>query len=76
MTTLLLTVLMISFLMLAMSVGVLFSNRELKGSCGGATADCACEAAGKPRTCEYAPGDEPEECEPVGIGNPSRVPQS
>ena len=76
MTILILTVLLMAFLMLAMSVGVLFANRELKGSCGGATADCACEAAGKPRDCEHRRGEEPEECAPVGIGNPSRAPQT
>jgi hypothetical protein len=65
-----------AFLMLAMSVGVLFSNIELKGSCGGATAECACELAGKPRDCEFRRGEEPDECIPVAIGNPSEATQS
>jgi hypothetical protein len=76
MMTLILTISLFALLMLAMSVGVLLSGRELRGSCGGVTADCACEAAGKPRDCEHRRGEEPEECAPVGIGNPSRVPQT
>jgi len=71
-----LTLGLFAFLMLAMSVGVLFSDLELKGSCGGATAECACEAAGKPRDCDRRRGEEPEECAPVGIGNPSQARQS
>lgn len=76
MTIFALTLFLIAFLMFAMSIGVLFANRELKGSCGGATANCACEAAGKPRTCEYPPGEEPEECAPIGIGNPTHATQT
>ncbi len=57
MTTFVLTVLLIGALMAAMAVGVIFSNRQLQGSCGGeGGADCACDAQGIPRKCETGPG--------------------
>jgi len=49
----LLTSLLIMLLMLVMSIGVIFSNRELKGSCGGQSL-CICEATGRkiPEQCK------------------------
>lgn len=73
MLTTLLTIGLVAFLMAAMAVGVIFSGRELKGSCGGTGADCACDAQGIPRKCEKKDQGGPEELGPVGIGNPSRV---
>ncbi len=56
-TILVLTVGMVGLMMLVMAVGVIFSNRELKGSCGGKGGpDCACDAMGKPRACEALSG--------------------
>ncbi|TPV95676.1 MAG: hypothetical protein B7733_08630 [Myxococcales bacterium FL481] len=44
----LLTVGLVAVVMLGMGVGVVFSNKELKGSCGGAGGpECACERQGK-----------------------------
>ncbi len=51
MTIFLLTAGMLSVIMLIMAVGVIFSNRELQGSCGG-PGQCSCEKAGKPKACE------------------------
>ena len=65
MTTIALTITIIAMLMLAMSVGVIFSNRELKGSCGG-VGSCACEDAGLPKECELVPGP----------GQPRRLPDA
>ncbi len=62
-TTLLLTIAIIALLMTGMAVGVMFSNKELKGSCGG-VGSCACDDAGIPRECELVPGP----------GEPRRVP--
>ena len=55
-TTLILTIALISLLMFAMSLGVMISNRELQGSCGGAGNSCACDEANLPRACELVPG--------------------
>lgn len=45
---LLLTVGLIGVVMAGMAVGVMFSNKALKGSCGGAGGpECACERQGK-----------------------------
>ena len=38
--------------MLAMAIGVIFSGRELKGSCGGVAGNCPCEDAGTPGACK------------------------
>ena len=38
-----LTTVLVALLMVGMAVGVIFSNRELAGSCGGSDADCVCE---------------------------------
>lgn len=43
-------------LMALMSVGVVFNGKRLQGSCGGTGADCACDAAGRPRACEVETG--------------------
>ena len=47
MSTLILTVTVMAALMSMMAVGVIFSDRCLQGSCGGAAnpEDCACESA-------------------------------
>lgn len=50
-TTLLLTIALIALLMAGMSVGVIFANKELKGSCGG-VGNCECEEAGRPPECQ------------------------
>jgi len=55
-TTLMLTIAVIAMLMFAMSLGVMISNRELQGSCGGVGSSCACDEANIPRACELVPG--------------------
>lgn len=61
-TTLLLTIALIALLMFAMSLGVMISNRELQGSCGGVGSSCACDEANVPRACDLVPGPgEPRE---------------
>lgn len=54
MQTFLLTLGFLMSIMAIMAVGVIFSNKPLKGSCGG-TGKCACEHAGKPKACENQP---------------------
>ena len=51
MAVFMLTLGMLAVIMIIMAVGVIFSNKELKGSCGG-PGSCACEKAGRPKTCE------------------------
>lgn len=50
MTTILLTIGVFGVAMAAMAVGVILSNRELHGSCGGSDKDCVCEIE-KRRAC-------------------------
>ena len=45
MLTLIVTLLFFAIVMAAMAVGVIFSNRRLKGSCGGFGQDCDCALA-------------------------------
>lgn len=47
----LLTVGVLAATMSAMAIGVIVSNKELKGSCGG-PGNCPCEEAERPRECE------------------------
>jgi hypothetical protein len=59
----LLTIVIFAILMAGMAVGVIFSNRELKGSCGGSGADdCFCERNGLPKACEQEGAELPSEC--------------
>jgi hypothetical protein len=53
MQTFLATALIFGLAMAAMAVGVIFSNRELKGSCGGTGRDCSCSAKAR-RECALA----------------------
>ncbi|MCB9546722.1 MAG: hypothetical protein H6706_12830 [Myxococcales bacterium] len=52
MEVVLLTAGLVALLMAGMAVGVIFSNRELKGSCGGTGGRCACAEAGTPGACK------------------------
>jgi hypothetical protein len=49
-----LTVGIVAALMAGMAVGVIFSNKPLRGSCGGVggAGSCACEEAGTPGACK------------------------
>ena len=44
MMTILLTFIILGIALIAMAFGVIFSNKELKGSCGGKDLDCTCSA--------------------------------
>lgn len=50
MTTIFLTIGVFAVAMAAMAVGVILSNRQLHGSCGGSEKDCVCEIE-KRRAC-------------------------
>lgn len=57
------TIVIFAILMLAMAVGVIFSGRELQGSCGGSGGDdCFCEKNGLPKACELGDAEIPSEC--------------
>jgi hypothetical protein len=53
-----LTIGIVAALMAGMAVGVIFSNKPLRGSCGGvgSAGSCACEEAGKPGACKVEAG--------------------
>ena len=53
MQTFVITALIFGIAMTAMAVGVIFSNRRLKGSCGGTGLDCACDEKAR-RECALA----------------------
>ena len=59
----LLTIGIMATLMGGMAVGVIFSDKPLRGSCGGVGTSCACEEAGTPGACkiEDAPASSPLE---------------
>lgn len=50
--TVFLTIGIVAALMAGMAVGVIFSNKPLRGSCGGVGSSCACEEAGTPGACK------------------------
>ncbi len=56
MQTILVTVGALMVIMLAMAVGVIFTGRALKGSCGGVGGSCPCDEAGKPGACTDGKG--------------------
>ena len=53
MQTFLATATLMGLAMIAMAVGVIFSDRQLKGSCGGTGRDCSCSAETR-RDCALA----------------------
>lgn len=56
METVVLTAGLIALVMVSMAVGVIFSNKALKGSCGGAGGNCPCAEAGTPGACKTGDG--------------------
>ena len=60
MTTVLLTIGLMAFLMLIMGIGLL-SGRALRGSCGGVgSEDCFCAKEGTPNACDNPPLNAPQ----------------
>ena len=58
-TTIFLSIGLLGAIMLGMAVGVVFSNKPLKGSCGGIGAgggDCECSPIDRERCATEAPG--------------------
>jgi len=56
MQTLIATLTFFGIIMAAMAVGVIFSNRQLKGSCGGTGQNCDCALA-KRKACPHRKND-------------------
>ena len=55
MATVVLTVAVFAGAMAAMAVGVILSNRELHGSCGGTGKDCVCEIEKRRACAQFKP---------------------
>lgn len=53
MQTVMATFVILGLIMAAMAVGVIFSNRSLRGSCGGTGKACSCSEAAR-RECALA----------------------
>ena len=47
MTTLILTIFILVFSIFLLSIGTIFFNNEIKGSCGGIMDDCSCSNTDK-----------------------------
>ena len=56
MSTFVLTLAVIAFIMTIMAVGVIISDKALKGSCGGVGPDCACADAAEENGEDFIPG--------------------
>lgn len=71
----LLTVAIFAMLMTGMAVGVIFSNKPLRGSCGGVGTDCACEEAGTPGACKIEGNDADASVPPSAFKAPGELMQ-
>lgn len=51
----LVTIAVFGTMMFMMALGVMFTGRPLKGSCGGVGGNCPCDEAGTPGACKIEP---------------------
>lgn len=56
--TILATVAVFGTMMFIMALGVMFTGRPLKGSCGGVGNSCPCDEAGTPGACKIEEDDQ------------------
>lgn len=70
MTLFLLSVVILALIMLVMSVGVIFSGRCLRGSCGG---PAVLDSAGEPVTCATCPNRDRLQAEAAALTSPLTV---
>ena len=72
METVLVSIGLMAALMGSMAIGVIFSGRSLKGSCGGVGGrDCLCEEQNDPKACSWKPDQQAlkkETASPAGDG--------
>lgn len=52
------TITIFGVMMFLMALGVMFTGRPLKGSCGGVGGECPCAEAGTPGACKLKEEDE------------------
>lgn len=69
MTTILLTIGVFAAAMTAMAVGVILSNRELHGSCGGSDKDCICEIEKRRACAQFKPKKKALSLDLGGLGS-------
>jgi hypothetical protein len=68
-----LTIGIVAALMGGMAIGVIFSNKPLRGSCGGVGGSCACEEAGKPGACKVEVGADASKIADVSFKAPGEL---
>ena len=61
------TIAVFGTMMFIMALGVMFTGRPLKGSCGGVSGNCPCDEAGTPNACKIDPESAGQTSSPLNL---------